>query len=69
MAAEPEATPEPEDAQTVEDDVKQRFREALERKQARQADANAAHRERGSTKIGSTHGPARKRRSFRRKSG
>lgn len=54
---------------TGEDDVKRRFREALERKQTRQAEANAANRERGTAKIGSPHGPARNRRSFRRKSG
>lgn len=55
--------------EAAEDEVKRRFREALDRKRAQQADANAAHRARGSATIGSTHGPAQSRRSFRRKSG
>ncbi|WP_158887799.1 DUF5302 domain-containing protein [Amycolatopsis anabasis] len=50
-----------------EDDVKRKFREALERKQA-QAKARDAHEDRGS-KIHSAHGPASNRRQFRRKSG
>lgn len=63
------ASEEPEGPEPAEDDVKRRFREALERKHAQHADANADNHERGSAKIRSTHGPARNRRSFRRKSG
>ena len=50
-----------------EDDVKRRFREALERKQA-QTKARAAHEDRGS-KVHNAHGPAGGKREFRRKSG
>ncbi|HEY9389079.1 MAG TPA: DUF5302 domain-containing protein [Mycobacteriales bacterium] len=59
----------PEDPAGTGNDVKRRFREALERKQAQQADANAAHQERGTSKARLAHGPAHTRRSFRRKSG
>lgn len=50
-----------------EDDTKRRFREALERKKARNAGA-AEHRD-GGTKQPRAHGPAEQRREFRRKSG
>ncbi|PRX49502.1 hypothetical protein B0I33_103539 [Prauserella shujinwangii] len=50
-----------------DDDVKRRFREALERKQAK-AKAGTAHDDLGS-KAGHAHGPAAHKRSFRRKSG
>ena len=51
-----------------EDEMKRKFREALERKRARQADMNMV---RGGKETGKVHahGPARNRRSFRRKSG
>ncbi|SFB14845.1 hypothetical protein SAMN05216266_105222 [Amycolatopsis marina] len=49
------------------DDVKQKFREALERKQAH-AKAGAAHENLGS-KVTQAHGPAASKRNFRRKSG
>ncbi|WP_199433540.1 DUF5302 domain-containing protein [Qaidamihabitans albus] len=52
---------------TPEDDVKRRFREALERKQAK-AKAGAAHEDLGS-KVTQAHGPAAQKRNFRRKSG
>jgi hypothetical protein len=52
-----------------EDEVKRKFREALERKRERQADTNAAGEEKDSSKIHGAHGPARSQRSFRRKSG
>jgi hypothetical protein len=50
------------------DDVKRKFREALERKQDQHAHANAdaAHT---TGKVHDAHGPASTRRSFRRKSG
>ncbi len=50
-----------------EDDTKRKFREALERKKARNAGA-AEHRD-GGTKQPRAHGPAEQRREFRRKSG
>jgi hypothetical protein len=50
------------------DDMKRKFREALERKRGAQTAANAegAH---DTGKVHSSHGPASRRRSFRRKSG
>jgi hypothetical protein len=51
------------------DDVKRRFREALERKQGREADATASSDARDPSKIHGTHGPVKNKRSFRRKSG
>jgi hypothetical protein len=52
-----------------EEEMKRRFREALDRKRARQADANAARGGKDGGKVDGAHGPARNRRSFRRKSG
>jgi hypothetical protein len=52
-----------------EDEVKRKFREALDRKRAKEADPGAAHRGKDTGKIHGAHGPARRRRSFRRKSG
>ena len=46
-----------------------RFREALERKRAREASNAAARPGTDSGKIHGAHGPARNRRQFRRKSG
>lgn len=54
---------EPEDT----DDVKRRFREALERKQAA-ATARAGHAD-ASSKVHDAHGRATGKRQFRRKSG
>jgi hypothetical protein len=51
-----------------EDDVKRRFREALERKNAR-SHASAAAGETGDSKVHSAHGPASHQKQFRRKSG
>jgi len=50
------------------DDVKRKFREALDRKRGAQSAANAegAH---DTGKVHGAHGPASTRRSFRRKSG
>jgi Family of unknown function (DUF5302) len=50
-----------------EDDLKRKFREALERKQA-QTRSNAPH-ENGGGKNQHAHGPAANKRTFRRKSG
>jgi Family of unknown function (DUF5302) len=49
------------------DDVKRKFREALERKQAK-AREGSAH-ENGGAKNVHAHGPASSKRTFRRKSG
>jgi hypothetical protein len=50
-----------------EDERKRRFREALERKNAKSS-ASADHKDRGA-KQSRTHGPVENRREFRRKSG
>jgi hypothetical protein len=55
--------------QSTEDEVKRRFREALERKQAKNAAVNESVSGNDPSKVHSAHGPAASRRSFRRKSG
>lgn len=64
--AQPGAAAGPEEA---EDDLKRKFREALERKRAQQAENNAQRGGPGGGKVPGAHGPAHSRRSFRRKSG
>ena len=65
-AAEPEAAAKP-GAGADFDDMKRKFREALERKRGAQtANAEGAH---DTGKVHGSHGPASTRRSFRRKSG
>ena len=56
-------------APTAGDDLQPKFREALERKRAREADTIGAPRGKGTGKVHDAHGPAMGRRSFRRKSG
>jgi Family of unknown function (DUF5302) len=51
------------------DEVLPKFREALERKRAREAGAAGAPQGKRDGKIHDAHGPATNRRSFRRKSG
>lgn len=48
------------------DELKRKFREALDRKRSAHATAEGAH---DTGKVQSSHGPAVSRRSFRRKSG
>jgi len=77
VAAEmPDAQPEEQDTgdaapqeQNSEDEVKRRFREALERKQGKNAAVNGSVSGKDPSKVHSPHGPAASRRSFRRKSG
>ena len=61
----PPATPEPDDEQ--DDEVKRKFREALERK--KQQNAEGAAGEGKGQKIHGAHGPAHTQRTFRRRSG
>ncbi|MFD9896139.1 DUF5302 domain-containing protein [Amycolatopsis sp. NPDC058986] len=61
------AEPEPSRQSGEEDDVKRKFREALERKQAH-ARSGSSH-ENGGPKNQHAHGPAANKRQFRRKSG
>ncbi|MBT2214087.1 MULTISPECIES: DUF5302 domain-containing protein [Actinomadura] len=52
-----------------EDDVKRRFREALERKRGAAAEKNAGGDGRNGSKVRGTHDRADHQRQFRRKSG
>ena len=56
------------DAKPDLDDVKRKFREALDRKRGAHAGANAEGAQ-DTGKVHGAHGPAASRRSFRRKSG
>ena len=57
------------DKATSADEVQSQFREALERKRAREAGVASAPRGKDAGKIHGAHGPAMNRRAFRRKSG
>ncbi len=59
----------PGDGASAEDEARRKFREALERKRAKEADTSRTGRGKDTGKIHGVHGPARRRRSFRRKSG
>jgi len=61
-----EAAPEPEGS---EEETKRKFREALERKRAMNADGNAGRGGKDAGKVHGARGLARSRRSFRRKTG
>ena len=67
-APETEAGPEGEAAPPDLDEVKRKFREALERKNPAQNDGQEKGGRDGG-KISGAHGPAGSRRNFRRKSG
>ncbi|MFC4531161.1 DUF5302 domain-containing protein [Sphaerisporangium dianthi] len=54
---------------TPDDELKRKFREALERKRRTQAESNGGGRGKDGSKIHGTHGPVGGKRSFRRKSG
>lgn len=57
-------------AASTPDDVKRRFKEALDRKRGQQSDAAAAGEGGDHAKVhGGSHGPAHQQRQFRRKSG
>lgn len=67
--AKPRETAGQQDTATAQDEVQTRFREALERKHARETGTAGARQGKDAGKIHGTHGPARSRRPFRRKSG
>ncbi len=68
--AETGSEPETAGEQSGSDEERRRkFREALERKHAQQADQGAGRNASGPGTIHGSHGPAASRRSFRRKSG
>jgi Family of unknown function (DUF5302) len=52
-----------------EDEVKRKFREALERKRDKEADTGGGSTGKDAGKVHGVHGPARSRRSFRRRGG
>jgi hypothetical protein len=58
-----------QDTAASKDEAQPKFREALERKRAREAGTIGAPRGKNAGKVHDAHGPARNRRSFRRKSG
>jgi uncharacterized protein DUF5302 len=58
-----------DEATAARDDTLPRFREALERKRARDAGPGGGQPGKDAGKIHGAHGPAGHRRSFRRKSG
>ncbi|MGP4057202.1 DUF5302 domain-containing protein [Mycobacterium sp. 4D054] len=57
-----------EPAESDEDDQKRKFREALERKNAK-AVKGSSHKDGGANTARGSHGPVENRREFRRKSG
>jgi Family of unknown function (DUF5302) len=59
----------PADGASAEDEARRKFREALERKRAREAGTGRARGGKDTGKIHGAHGPAGQKRSFRRKSG
>ena len=59
----------PGDGASAEDEAKRKFREALDRKRAKEADTGRFRGGQDTGKIHGAHGPAHQRRSFRRKSG
>ena len=59
----------PGDEAGAEDETKRKFREALERKRAREAGTGRTRGGQDTGKIHGAHGPAGQKRSFRRKSG
>ncbi|HLM90185.1 MAG TPA: DUF5302 domain-containing protein [Streptosporangiaceae bacterium] len=65
-AAAGQADDAPPSAPSDFDELKRKFREALDRKRGAHASAEAAH---DTGKVHGSHGPAVSRRSFRRKSG
>lgn len=69
QAENPEQAQAQEPEQDAEDDVKRRFREALERKRGAQGEGAAGGNGTGRSKVHGAHGPAASQRSFRRKSG
>ena len=68
-AARPEHPGDKRDKVTSGGEKQAKFREALERKRAREAGTHGAPGAKDTGKIHGAHGPAMNRRSFRRKSG
>ena len=65
----PGGTTGPGDGASAEDEARRKFREALDRKRAKEAGSGRGRGGQDTGKIHGAHGPAGQRRSFRRKSG
>ena len=65
----PASSMSPGDGASAEDEARRKFREALERKRAKEADTGRGRGGQDTGKIHGAHGPAGQKRSFRRKSG
>ncbi|HEU5416729.1 MAG TPA: DUF5302 domain-containing protein [Streptosporangiaceae bacterium] len=65
-AGDSEALP---DSEGAEDEARRKFREALERKRARETSTAGGRAGSNSGKVHGVHGPASSRRSFRRRGG
>ena len=59
----------PGDGANAEDEARRKFREALDRKRAKEAGTGRGRGGKDTGKIHGAHGPAGQKRSFRRKSG
>ena len=68
-APEPESAEDAAEAERAEDEMKRKFRAALDHKNSQLAEHNRTRNGKGSGKVQGAHGPAQSRRSFRRKSG
>ena len=68
-ASEPDEPQDKENEPSPEDEAKRKFREALDRKRARETGTTQTRQGPDTGKIHGAHGPARSRRTFRRKSG
>jgi hypothetical protein len=65
----PESAEDEAGAERAEDEMKRKFREALDRKRGQHDEHNRTQNGKGSGKVQGAHGPAQSKRSFRRKSG
>ena len=68
-APEPESAKDQAEPERPEDEMKRKFRAALDRKRGQLAEHNRTQNGKGSGKVQGAHGPAQSKRSFRRKSG
>jgi len=64
-----EGTEPPQDPEDPQDEVKRKFREALDRKGARDSGTGGGLGGKDGGKVAGAHGPAQSRRSFRRRGG
>jgi hypothetical protein len=65
----PESAEDEPGAERPEDEMKRKFRAALDRKRGQHDEHNRTQNGRGGGKVQGAHGPAQSKRSFRRKSG